>query len=359
MRSQPKPNVNRALLLSLAAGVLATQGAAARAQAQPTRFDLSRPEIRAFVKDVVRRDHIPRKRVLRFLAKAEPQPKIIELMERPAEHVLQWWEYRNIFLTERRITEGVQFWLDHRETLERIASERGIPPEYLVGILGCETSYGRITGGYRVLDALATLAFDYPPRAEFFRGELEQFILLTREEHIDPATAKGSYSGAMGAPQFMPSAYRRYAVDASHNHRRDLWTNWADVLASVANYFVENGWHPGEPVLAPARLDPDPDFQLDPRSLELSSTVEKLSEHGVHVDLAIAGSTPAMLIAAAEQDGPQYRVGFHNFRVITRYNRSALYAMAVTDLAASVAARVHDGASAAAAAAAAAAARGP
>ena len=315
-------------------------GTAAPAVAQPAHFDLSRPEIRAFVKEVARRDHIARKRVLRLLAKAEPQPKIIELMERPAEHVLQWWEYRNIFVTERRITEGVQFWLEHRETLEAVARERGVPPEYLVGIIGCETYYGRITGGYRVLDALATLAFDYPPRAEFFRGELEQFILLTHEEHIDPTAAKGSYSGAMGAPQFMPSAYRRYAVDASHDHRRDLWNNWADVLASVANYFVENGWHSGEPVLAPARLDPDPDFQLDPRTLELTSTVEKLSEHGVHVDLAVAGSTPAMLIAAVEQDGPQYRVGFHNFRVITRYNRSALYAMAVSDLAASVAARV-------------------
>jgi membrane-bound lytic murein transglycosylase B len=333
--------VNRPLLSSLAAGALIVLSAAAPALAQPARFDLSRPEIRAFVKEVAKRDHIPRKRLLRFLARAEPQPKIIELMERPAEHVLQWWEYRNIFITERRITEGVQFWLDHRETLERVAQERGIPPEYLVGILGCETFYGRITGGYRVLDALATLAFDYPPRGEFFRGELEQFILLTREEHIDPSAAKGSYSGAMGAPQFMPSAYRRYAVDASHDHKRDLWNNWADVLASVANYFIENGWHPGEPVLAPARLDPDPDFQLDPRTLELTSTVEKLSERGVHVDIAVAGSTPAMLIAATEQDGPQYRVGFHNFRVITRYNRSALYAMAVSDLAASVAAHVH------------------
>lgn len=307
-------------------------------------FDLSRAEIRAFVAQIVKRDSLSRRRVMKLLANAEPQPKIIEAMNKPAEHVLEWWEYRALFVNETRIAEGVEFWQAHREALQRVEAEHGVPAEYLVAILGCETRYGRITGHDRVLDSLATLAFDYPARAEFFRSELEQFILLVREEHLDPLTIKGSYAGAMGAPQFMPSTYRRYAVDASNDHKRDLWNNWDDVLASIANYLRQNGWQPGAPVLADARLDPDADFQIDPGSLDLGATLEGLSAHGVRVDLDIPGSTPAMLISAEQQDGPAYRVGFNNFRVITRYNRSARYAMAVNDLAQSVAARVRAGA---------------
>jgi membrane-bound lytic murein transglycosylase B len=305
----------------------------------PSRFDVSRPDIRRFVAEVAKRDDLSKRRVLRLLRKAQPQPRIIELMNRPAERVLQWWEYRQIFVTDRRINEGVQFWLDHRLTLEHIAAEQGIPPEYLVAILGCETFYGRITGRDRVLDALATLAFYYPPRGEYFRGELEQFLLLTREEHLDPLEVKGSYSGAMGVPQFMPSAYRRYAVDASHDRRRDLWNDWADVIASVANFLRQNGWQPGEPVLAEAQLDPDPTFQLDAKG-EVSATLDQLNAEGVRVDLQVPGSTPALLISAEQKEGPAYRVGFANFRAITRYNHSARYAMAVNDLAQGIAERV-------------------
>jgi len=334
--------VTRPLFPALAASVLLTLSLAAPAPAEASGFDMSRPEIRAFATAVAKRNNIPRRSVLRLLAKAEPQPKLIEMEEKPAERVLQWWEYRAVFVTERRIAEGVQFYQEHRASLERIARDSGIPAEYLLGIIGCETYYGRITGRDRVLDVLMTLAFDYPPRGEFYRGELEQFILLAREEHFDATAIRGSYGGAMGAPQFMPSAYRRYAVDASHDHKRDLWNNWDDVLASVANYLVQNGWRSGEPVLVPARLEPDPDFQLDPR-LELSTTVEALSEHGVRIDVPVAGTTAVMLISAEQQDGPQYRVGFNNFRVITRYNHSARYAMAVSDLAASIAARVRAG----------------
>jgi membrane-bound lytic murein transglycosylase B len=305
----------------------------------PSRFDVTRPDIRRFVAEVAKRDDLSKRRVLRLLRKAQPQPRIIELMSRPAERVLQWWEYRQIFVTDRRINEGVQFWLDHRLTLEHIAAQQGIPPEYLVAILGCETFYGRITGRDRVLDALATLAFEYPPRGEYFRGELEQFLLLTREEHLDPLEVKGSYSGAMGAPQFMPSAYRRYAVDASHDRRRDLWNDWADVIASVANFLRQNGWQPGEPVLAEARLDPDPTFQLDAKG-EVSATLDQLNAQGVRVDLSVPGTTPVVLVSAEQKEGPAYRVGFANFRAITRYNHSARYAMAVNDLAQGIAERV-------------------
>ena len=168
-------------------------------------FDLKRPEIVSFVNDVVARDPLKRRAVLALLAKAEPQPKIIELITRPAEKVSPWWEYREHFLTPERIELGAQFWAEHRQTLERVSAERGIPPEYLIAIIGVETRYGRTTGKFRVLDALATLAFDYPARSDYFRAELEQFLLLTREDKLNPLTTTGSYAGAMGAPQFMPS----------------------------------------------------------------------------------------------------------------------------------------------------------
>lgn len=309
--------------------------------APPAGFDLARADIEQFVDDIARRNSLDRREIDGLLAKAVPQPKIIELISKPAEKVAPWWQYRERFLTEERIARGVQFWMDNREPLERIAASRGVPPEYIVAIIGVETYYGRITGRYRVLDALATLAFDYPPRGEFFRKELEEFVLLTRESQLDPLTITGSYAGAMGAPQFMPSSYRRYAVDGSEDQRRDLWSNWPDVFASVANYFRENGWETGAPVIAEARLDPDADFQFNPRNLELDETLQSLNARGVQVDLPAPISTPALLISAEQRDGPAYRVGFKNFHVITLYNRSARYAMAVNDLAEVIATRVH------------------
>jgi membrane-bound lytic murein transglycosylase B len=325
-----------ALLLVLLAPVSAQP-----ALAPVAGFDLTRSEIVSFVNDVVARDSLDRKSVLSLLAKAQPQPKILEIMTRPAERVVPWWEYRDRFLTEERIAEGVQFWLDHRKSLERIGAEHGVPPEYLVAIIGVETLYGRHTGRYRVLDALTTLAFDYPPRSDYFRGELEQFLLLTDEDKLDPLTTTGSYAGAMGAPQFMPSTYRRYAVDGNTDKRRDLWGDWDDIIASVANYLHEHGWEPGAPVLAETKLEPDPTFQIGTGKLDLSETVERLSAEGVKVEMAVPGETPAVLISAEEKDGPAYRVGFKNFYVITRYNGSARYAMAVHDLAEAIAQRVH------------------
>jgi membrane-bound lytic murein transglycosylase B len=216
-----------------------------------------------------------------------------------------------------------------------------VPPEYIVAILGVETKYGRVLGKFRVLDSLSTLAFDYPSRQAFFRSELEQFLILARENQLDPLTLVGSYAGALGAPQFMPSSYRRYAVDADGDSKRDLWNDWDDVIASVANYLREHGWTPGAPVLTEATLEPDPSFQLDPHNLELNETVSSLAGRGVRLDLELPADTPVVLISAEQRDGPAYRVGFHNFYVISRYNASARYAMAVHDLAQAVAQRVH------------------
>jgi membrane-bound lytic murein transglycosylase B len=325
--------------LSVIAPLLA-QHALARAPRHPS-FDLKRPEIVSFVNEVAARDGFKRRAVLAILAKAEPQPKIIEAMTRPAEKVTPWWQYHDQFLTSERIDLGVEFWNEHRATLERVCAERGVPPEYLIAIIGVETRYGRSTGKYKVLDALATLAFDYPPRSDFFRSELEQFLLLANEDKLNPATTTGSYAGAMGAPQFMPSTYRRYAIDADNDKKRDLWNDWDDIIASVANYLQDKGWEPGSPVLAETHLDPDPTFQINPGKLDLNETVDDLNAHGVKIDLTLPGTTPAVLISAEQKDGPAYRVGFKNFYVITRYNGSARYAMSVYDLAQAIAQRVH------------------
>lgn len=305
-----------------------------------TRFDLDRTEIRSFVESTAVANNMAPLDVYRLLAKAEPQPKIIELITKPAEKVSPWWQYREQFMTEQRIAEGAKFMLEHRARLEKAHKDTGVAPEYVVAIIGVETYYGRITGKYRVLDALATLAFDYPPRGEYFRKELGQFIALSREEAVDPLTAMGSYAGAMGAGQFMPSSYRAYAVDGSNDRQRNLFADWDDIIASVANYFKKSGWVADGPVLAEAVLQPDAPVTADPGNLSLNETVAGLKAKGVAFDTGEAESTPVLLIPAETEIGPSYRVGFKNFEVITRYNRSVRYAMAVHDLATTIAGRV-------------------
>jgi membrane-bound lytic murein transglycosylase B len=328
-------------LIAILAVISALLPVSAQTALTTTGFDLDREEIRTFIDEVSRRNDIDKTALRKLIAEAEPQPKIIERMNKPAERVLAWWEYRARFITEKRIADGVRFWQEHKEILDRVSSERGVPAEYLVAIMGVETVYGNVTGRDRVIDALATLAFDYPPRAEFFRKELEQFVLLAREESIDPLKATGSYAGAMGVPQFMPSSYRRYAVDGDADKKRNLWVNMDDVVASIANYFREHGWQTGAPVITEAVLDPEAPFVIDTRNLELNETVQSLNAKGVQVKIGVAAETPAMLVSAELQEGPSYRVGFNNFQVITKYNRSVRYAMAVDELAQAIAARVN------------------
>jgi membrane-bound lytic murein transglycosylase B len=193
-----------------------------------------------------------------------------------------------------------------------------------------------------VLDSLATLAFDYPPRGDFFRGELLQFLLLSKEAHLNPLTVKGSYSGAMGAPQFMPSSYRHYGVAADANRHIDLWKDWRDIFASVANLLTQNGWQPDAPVLAEAQLAPGAAVPVPPRMLDLTETLDGLKALGITTDSPLPGTTPAVLIAADQATGTAFRVGFKNFYVLSRYNRSARYSMAVADLADAIAARVRE-----------------
>jgi peptidoglycan lytic transglycosylase B len=314
--------------------------------------DIHRPDVKSFIDELSVKDSISKRQLRKLLRAAKSQPAIIEAMDRPAEKAKPWYEYRPIFLTERRIREGTEFWIAHRQELDRASIKSGVAPEYLAAIVGVETYYGRLTGSYRVLDALATLAFDYPARAKFFRDELEQFILLARDIGLDPLVVKGSYAGAMGAPQFMPSNYRRYAVDANADGHIDLWNNWSDVCASVGNYLKEHGWNAGEPVLSEAAVDAGKTADLDGRKLALADTVESLKAKGVTFDSSLPLDAPVLLIAADESDGVHWRVGYNNFYVITRYNHSALYAMAVYELAGAVKQRIllHDAAAAGAAA---------
>jgi membrane-bound lytic murein transglycosylase B len=311
------------------------------AGAQPAAaIDTRRADVKEFIAHMASADDFKKRPLRKLLKAAQSQPAILEAMDKPAEKAKQWFEYRPIFLTERRIKEGTDFWLAHRQALDQASVRSGVAPEYLAAILGVETYYGRLTGSYRVIDALATLAFDFPARSKFFRDELEQYLLLTRDMHVDPLSLKGSYAGAMGAPQFMPSNYRKYAVDANADGRIDLWSNWADVCASVGNYLKEKGWNAGEPVLTDATADPEKAADLDGRKLVLTDTVGSLMAKGLNFESPLPAEAPALLIAADESDGVHWRVGYNNFYVITRYNHSALYAMAVYELASAVKQRI-------------------
>ncbi len=310
------------------------------ADESPKPFDLTRPEIVAFIDSLSSKHAIPADELRALLGQGLFQPKIIVAMNRPAERVLAWWEYKDRLVSHERVTRGREFWNTHRDRLSAIEQKTGVDAAIIVAIIGVETNYGRNMGSWRVLDALMTLGFDYPRRAEFFRSELEHFILLAREESWDPLSIRGSYAGAMGAPQFMPSSYRRFAVDGngagSEGSRRDLFTDWDDIAASVANYFTAHGWQSGQPILFNAAVPPELLGALDRRNLDLDRTLAALRTSGVTFDSTLPGETRAMLIPAETASGPAARIGLHNFRVITRYNRSVLYAMAVHDLAESL-----------------------
>jgi membrane-bound lytic murein transglycosylase B len=300
---------------------------------QPARpFDLSRPDVRDFAEEMKSKHGFDAAWIEGVLADAAAQPRIIELMTKPAESVMPWHAYRKHFLTAERIDAGVAFWTEHRAKIAEVEKSSGVSAHVIVGILGAETFFGRITGRFRVVDALSTLAFDYPPRASYFRAELEQFLLLAREEQFDPKVVQGSYAGAMGNAQFMPRSYREWAVDGDGDGKRDLWGSWGDVIASVANYLADHGWRAGEPVVTPASLWFPDDGGLIAGKLAPDTTVKALRDRGLAFETTLADKAPALFIRVDGDGGPELRAGFHNFGVITRYNRSVLYALAVNDL---------------------------
>jgi peptidoglycan lytic transglycosylase B len=295
-------------------------------------LDIDRPEIRTFIDQMVEKSDYDRTTLNAVLRDAKSQQSILDAISRPAEKTKEWYEYRAIFITDERIEAGAAFWREHEQTLSRISKETGVPKEILVGIIGVETYFGRITGSYRVVDALATLAFDYPPRSKFFSRELEEFLLLVREEGMNAADATGSYAGAMGRPQFMPSSYRAYAVDSSEDGKRDIWGDWEDVIGSVANYFIRHHWRRDQQIVAQAFLGEQWHGEVPKNSLKARDTVSSLSGKGVMFSTSLPAESEAQLLTLQGKDGAQYWVGFHNFFVITRYNTSVMYALAVQQL---------------------------
>ncbi len=314
----------------------------------PIPFDLEREDIRTFIDEVSAKNSIPAAEVRALLAHGMRQPRIIAAITRPAESVLRWFEYSNRLMSAERIARGVEFARSQSARLDAAHSKAGVSPEYIVAIIGIETNYGRNKGSWRVLDALMTLGFDYPPRSRFFRSELKQFLLLVREEKLDPLATLGSYAGAMGAPQFMPSSYRRYAVngalDGAGDAQRDLFDSWDDVIGSVANYFVEHGWQREQPAIVSGEANADTMATvmptLDRRNLELNETAAGARARGFALPASVSDDTRVILVPAELADRANVRIGLRNFYVITRYNRSILYAMAVHDLATAIAAEL-------------------
>ncbi len=294
-------------------------------------IDIERPEVRAFIDKLVNTHKFDRSTVENALQAANTMQPILDAISKPAERTIPWHEYQGRFLVEKRIELAKSFQKDHAEMLNKL-TEQGAPIPEVLAILGVETYYGQNTGRYRVLDALATLGFDYPPRSAFFLYELEEFFLLTRELKMDTTQPLGSYAGAMGSPQFMPHSYRQFGVDGNSDGNIDLWTQWDDILASVANYLKQHGWKTGEPVLALAEYTPAEPLPYSLGEITLNETVASLKKKGVQFSTSLPDTAPATLIVLEGKEGAEYRVGFNNFYVITRYNRSPLYANAVYDL---------------------------
>jgi membrane-bound lytic murein transglycosylase B len=285
-----------------------------------------------FINEMVEKYKFNRKQLTILFKHINVNHEIIPEITHPFEGKA-WYVYRHYFVKDERAERGALFWLNNEKVLDRASKQYGVPSSIIVAILGVETDYGRGQGKYPVLDTLYTLAFYYPPRADFFRQQLVEYLLLTRDLAIDPTSIRGSYAGAMGFPQFMPSSYRYYAVDYSGNGKIDLFHNTADVIGSVANYFKENGWERGQPVVVQARVVGNGYQTLINNTLKTRYQIAEFEKHGVVPEQNVSDSMAANLMAFKGYGENEYWLGLHNFYVITRYNPSPAYAMAVYQLA--------------------------
>jgi len=311
--------------------LLALLAAPALAWAQPYS---ERPEVQAYIGELVQRHGFAEKELTSLFSKLQRVDGVVQLMA-PAQRP-PWDEYRAIFLTEARIEGGIAFWKANRRTLARAEQEYGVPAQYIVAIIGVETFYGKNMGRWRVIDALSTLAFDYPSRAPFFRSELEQYLLLARERGLDVFALRGSYAGAIGIPQFMPGSLRRYGVDFNGDGVVDLRGSNADAIGSVGNFLKGHGWRAGEPVIYRAKVVNEDARKYVDGSVTPKHPLKELISAGLELEPRPEATESLGVLLAL---GDEHRVGLHNFWVITRYNRSAFYATAVSDLAAALAER--------------------
>nr|WP_275589516.1 lytic murein transglycosylase B [Pseudomonas sp. KSR10] len=297
--------------------------------------DYQGEKVAEFVREMTQDYGFASEQLVEMLAQAERKQAILDAISRPAERVKPWSEYRPIFITDSRIAQGIDFWRENEAALTRAEKEYGVPAEVIVAIIGVETFYGRNTGNYRVIDALSTLGFDYPPRQPFFRQQLKEFLLLAREEQVDPLTLTGSYAGAMGLPQFMPSSFRAYAVDFDADGHIDIWKNPVDAIGSAANYFKQHGWITDAPVVARATVKGERYDEGLTEGLEPVKNAAELRELGWQwqAETQTADDTAVTAFRLDGAEGDEYWVGLPNFYVITRYNRSVMYALAVHQLA--------------------------
>ncbi len=290
-----------------------------------------RADVKAFVESFASKHGKDATQVLAILSKGEKKQSIIDAISRPAEKVLTWGEYRNIFIEPKRIKNGVVFWNKHRVLIDEISKKYQVAPEIIVAILGVETRYGKLAGGYRVLDALMTLGFDYEPRGKFFRGQLEQYLLMTDEQKLNPEKLTGSYAGAMGYGQFIPGSYRAYAVDHDNDGVADIWENPADAIASVANYFSKHHWSQGN-LVAYQLAVPVTQKKFISEKLKPTTTIKDLRDAKIVVPAELADDTKVTVMELETDKGTEYWLGFENFYVITRYNHSHMYALAAHQL---------------------------
>jgi len=287
------------------------------------------PKYEPFIAEMVKEHNYDEKVLREILSQAERKDAILEAIARPAEKVKPWHEYRDIFLTEKRVKAGKAFLKEHKATFDAVEEKYGVPREIIAAIIGVETFYGRITGSYRVIDALATLGFDYPKRSLFYR-ELKNYFLMVRDNNLDALEIKGSYAGAMGLGQFIPSSYISYAVDYDGDGKKDLWNNVDDAIASVAYYFKRYGWEAGEPIASSVSLYNADADKLASTGLSLTATVSEWKKRGVNVPKDM-DDRDAALFRYELEDGTEYWLAYKNFYVITRYNRSSMYARVVSD----------------------------
>ena len=311
---------------------LATLGLLAGTPAVQAGDYADSPEVTAFIGEMTNSHGFASEQLSELFAQVERKQTILDAISRPAEKVKPWKDYRPIFITDARIARGVVFWQQNAAALKRAEQEYGVPAQVIVAIIGVETFYGGNTGSYRVIDALATLGFDYPPRAPFFRQQLKEFLLLAREQQADPLALKGSYAGAMGLPQFMPSSFRAYAVDFDGDGRINIWNNPTDAIGSVASYFKQHGWAAGGQVVSRAQVRGERVDEGLTVGIEPVKNVGELRALGWSSRDALRADLPVTAFRFEGTEGPEYWLGLSNFYAITRYNRSAMYAMAVHQL---------------------------
>jgi len=291
-----------------------------------------RPEVQQFIQDMVKQHNFSQQELTQLFSQVTLLPKVIASMNRQAE-ALPWHRYRKIFLNDKRIQAGVKYWQDNADVLLRAEQKYGVPSEIIVAIIGVESRFGEHKGDNRIIDSLTTLAIDYPRRATFFTNELKEFLLLAREEGFDPLTLKGSFAGAMGKPQFISSSYRQYAVDFNNDGTRNLMTSHEDAIGSVANYFRRHGWQTGEAVAVPAKVSGNDYKKWVDKGYQPKIALRDARNMGVSWNGSFPADEKGALIELEQKNGPEHWLALQNFYVITRYNHSQHYAMAVYQLA--------------------------